>query len=106
MGIDQSGDDPTAGEIDLVDPARRLESGARSNRFNLAAAHQYGCIVQGRSTGAVDQGGAYQRHTVLGAWFAGREKQATGKGASDESFSADHWMSDREGSSSPRIFAP
>ena len=67
VGIDQSGNDPAAGDIDLVDSAGKLESGARSDGFDLTATHQYRGIGQGRSAGSIDQGGAYQRDTVLRA---------------------------------------
>ena len=106
VGIDQSGNNPAAGDIYLVDAAGKLESGARSDGFDLTATHQYRGIGQGRSAGSIDQGGAYQRYTVLRGGLASREDQAAGNYAKDEAFNADHWMSDHEGSSSLQICAP
>src|SRR6185503_5315801 len=59
--IDQAGNNPAAGDIYLVDAPGKLESGPRSDGFDLTATDYYRGVGQRRPTGSVDQGGAYQR---------------------------------------------
>ncbi len=97
--VDQSGDDPTTGNVHLAGPPGQLEPASLAHRFNAAAAHHDHGIPHRWSVGAIDQRGADQRNSVAGRTLAA-EKQQTGQGEAAALASADHWMSDRGESSS------
>jgi hypothetical protein len=105
MGIDQTGDDPTAGHIHLTCLPRELEAGALANRFYSPATHHHDSIRQRRSTCSVDERCADQRDAIVGSRLAPQEKQAGYEEPAGPT-SEDHWKNGRGESSTPAACAP
>ena len=79
VGIDQTRDDPPAGDVHLEGTLRQLEAGPGADRFDPAAAHDDDGVRQRRTAGTIDHGGAHQRHPV-GLPLPAGEQQAQPEG--------------------------
>ena len=105
VGVDQARDDPSATQVYLSGSPGELERRARSNGFDPTPANDEGGIRQRWAAGAINEGRSDQRQTIRLYLPAGEEKQPSRKLESVRS-TADHWTSDREGSSTLRTSVP
>jgi hypothetical protein len=63
--VDQTGDDPAAGDIDLTSLPRQLEAGSLVHRFNSTAANDNDRIGQCRAPATIDEGGTHECYPII-----------------------------------------
>jgi hypothetical protein len=92
MGVDQAGNDPAAGEIQLRRLLGKFEPRAGTDRFYVTAPNNQSGIPQRWTAASVDQRGAQECDSVRLTPAAG--SQADQQQTKDYP-TGDHWMSGR-----------